>query len=635
MTFGSLPREHSRRANMEVLLLFVALLQGESTGNSADTKGSCWSFAAPHHYGAGWPGLMELCLCHPAWDGKVPHPWGCSLTNAFLPSFPKEPASSTFYGPRFLTGAVGRSVTHQCFYSITPANKHDRKFWCKKGRDGVCYTIISTTDFISKDYMGRVALEDVPQNGTFMVTMTQLKTSDTGSYRCGIGPTNRDLFVSLNLTVSAGVDTQSPIKMFLGELRGSVTVPCPPGDSHGSTRRLWCRVGRSSCILIADTNGYVRKSYEGRICITPQESSGAFKVLINDLRLEDAGLYKCGMGSPADWDSWQLMALQVTTVPAQPRRAKFLHGRVGGSLSFKCHHDPAGSYTTKYLCRWREASCSLLVDTDGFVHESYKGRTWISSSEQDSGNYTVVMSQLQEEDAGWYWCVARNGHEEHTTSMKLSIEKENFTPQNPARHNSVNSTLPLRSSSNHIVAQRSTTWPIYTMGPTDTMGPTNTIGLTYSVGPTDTTGLRHTTKMASNMGTSTEGTSSHPPVLPSSTFVTSRSETYSHNSSGGFSLLSIVIPALVLLIFIITTALILTKIKLCKEMGEGRSTLRQTEAVLSPTEEQRMEELSSPDNTNGCKAESGRHRIIRALLGRFGQTRLCESFSEKYSFQHE
>uniref|UniRef100_A0A8C2TT17 Immunoglobulin V-set domain-containing protein n=1 Tax=Coturnix japonica TaxID=93934 RepID=A0A8C2TT17_COTJA len=86
--------------------------------------------------------------------------------------------------------------------------------------------------------------------------------------------------------------------------------------------------------------------------------------------------------------------------------------QVGGSLSFKCHHDPAGSYTTKYLCRWREASCSLLVDTDGFVHESYKGRTWISSSEQDSGNYTVVMSQLQEEDAGWYWCVARNGHEE-------------------------------------------------------------------------------------------------------------------------------------------------------------------------------------------------------------------------------
>ncbi|XP_042740186.1 high affinity immunoglobulin alpha and immunoglobulin mu Fc receptor-like isoform X2 [Lagopus leucura] len=346
MRFGSLPSEHSRRAEMEVLLLFVALLQ--------------------------------------------------------------EPASSTLYGPRFLSGAVGGSITHQCFYSITPANKHDRKFWCKRKSDGICYTIISTTNFISEDHVGRVALEDVPQNGTFMVTMTQLKTSDTGTYRCGIGPTNSDLHVSLNLTVSAEI----------------------------------------------------------------------------------------------------------------------------------------------------------------------------------------------------------------------------FTSPNPARHNSVNPTLPFRSSSNHVVTQSSTTWPTDTTGPTDTMG------------PTDTTGLRLTTMLAYIMGTRTEGTSPHPPVLPPSTFVTSRSDTYSQSSSGEFSLLSVVIPALVLLIFIITTVLVLTKIKLRKEMGEEGSTLGQTEAVLvrtglSPTEGQGMEELSSPDNTIGCKAESGRHWMIRALLGRFGQTRLYESFSEKYSFQHE
>ncbi|XP_031461795.1 polymeric immunoglobulin receptor-like [Phasianus colchicus] len=596
MRFGSLPSEHSRRADMEVLLLFVALLQ--------------------------------------------------------------ESASSTLYGPRFLTGAVGGSITHQCFYSITPANKHDRKFWCKRKRDGICYTIISTTNFISEDHMGRVALEDVPQNGTFMVTMTQLKTSDTGIYRCGIGPTNSNLYVSLNLTVSADGGTQRPVELFLGELRGSVTIPCPPGDSQGGTRRLWCRVGKSSCILIADTDGYVGKSYEGRIYITPQESSGAFKVLINDLRPEDVGLYKCGTGSPVDWDRWQMVALQVTTVPAQPRRVKFLHGRVGGSLTLRCHHDPAGSYTSKYLCRWQKASCSLLVDTDGFVHESYKGRIWISSSMQDSGMYTVMMSHLQEEDAGWYWCGARNRHREHTTSMKLHIEKETSTSQNPARHNSMNPTLPLRSPSNRVVAQRSTTWPTYTTGPTDTTGPTYTTGPTDTMGPTDTTGLmyamgptyttwptyttglRLTTKLAYITGTRTEGTSPHAPVLPPSTFVTSRSDTYSQSSSGEFSLLSVVIPALVLLIFIITTVLVLTKIKLCKEMGEERSTLGQSEAVLvqtglNPTEGQGMEELSSPDNTNGCKADSGRHRIIRALLGRFGQTRLCESFSEKYSFQHE
>ncbi|NXJ10100.1 PIGR protein, partial [Odontophorus gujanensis] len=454
------------------------------------------------------------------------------------------PASSTLYGPRFLTGAVGGSVTHQCFYSITPANKHDRKFWCKRARDGICYTIISTTNFISKEHMGRVFLEDVPQNGTFMVTMTQLKMSDTGTYRCGIGPTNRDLYVNLNLTVSTDVGTLRPTELLFGELRGSVTVSCPPGGSRGGTRRLWCRVGRSGCVLIADSDGYVRKSYEGRIYITPQESSGAFKVLINDLRPEDAGLYKCGMGSPVDWDSWQAVALQVTAVPAQPRRAKFVHGRVGGSLTLRCQHNPAGSYTTKYLCRWQDAGCSLLVDADGFVHESYKGRIWISSTEPDNGTYTVVMSHLREEDAGWYWCGARNGHAEHTTSVKLHIEKETFTSQNPEMHSSLNLTLPLSSASNSMVTQRSTTWPSYTLG------------------------LTHTTKLARSMGTSTDNTSPHPPVLPPSTFVTSHSDTYSESSSHEFSLLLVVVPALVLLIFIITTVLVLTKIKLRKGMGK-------------------------------------------------------------------
>lgn len=137
-----------------------------------------------------------------------------SLTNYCFFLSHKEPVSSTLYGARFLTGEIGGSVTHQCFYSIMPANKHDRKYWCKIAGSGVCYTVISTTGYTSKDHAGRVSLEDIPQNGTFMVTMTELKKSDTGTYRCGIGTTNRDLYVNLNLTVLAG-------RMLAGKRGGS------------------------------------------------------------------------------------------------------------------------------------------------------------------------------------------------------------------------------------------------------------------------------------------------------------------------------------------------------------------------------------------------------------------------------
>lgn len=89
----------------------------------------------------------------------------------------------------------------------------------------------------------------------------------------------------------------------------------------------------------------------------------------------------------------------------------------------KCHYNPSRNYEKRYWCRWKEASCELLVDSDGFVHESYKGRIQITSSNQEDGTYMVVMGHLREEDAGWYWCGARNGHVEHTSAVKLLIWK--------------------------------------------------------------------------------------------------------------------------------------------------------------------------------------------------------------------
>ncbi|NXT83479.1 PIGR protein, partial [Zapornia atra] len=416
------------------------------------------------------------------------------------------PVSSTLYGSRFLTGEVGRSVTHQCFYSITPANKHDRKYWCKLAGNGVCNTIISTTGYTSKDHAGRVSLEDIPQDGTFRVTMTDLKENDTGTYRCGIGTTNRDLYVNLNLRVSADAGASGPIELIRGEFRGSVSIFCPPGDTQGGKKRFWCKLGRNSCILIADTDGYVGKSYRGRIFITPQESSGAFKILINDLKKEDSGLYRCGTGRLSAWDSPQVVALQVTTASALPQRPKFLSGTVGGSLSLKCHYNPKGNYEKKYLCRWKDAHCSMLVDVDGFVHKSYEGRIQIASSDQEKGTYTVVMSHLQEEDAGWYWCGAKNGHTEHTSSVKLLIQKENHSLQEPETSTLVKPTLSPSLTTCSTPTHSSIT-------PTHS----SITGLTYATGTV--------TENTSTLLPATSPSTLTPATSPS-TFVTSPSQTY-------------------------------------------------------------------------------------------------------------
>ncbi|NXT71775.1 PIGR protein, partial [Chaetops frenatus] len=527
------------------------------------------------------------------------------------------PVGSSLYGSRFLTGGLGGSITHQCFYTPTPANKYERKFWCKITARGVCYTIISSSSFTSSEYEGRVALGDVPQNGTFTVTMTGLRSSDTGTYRCGIGSTNQGLYVSLNLTVLPDATVSRPTQLIRGELHGSVTVLCPSGDTQSDKKRFWCKVGRSSCTLLASSDGYVGRRYQGRILITPQESAGAFKVLINDLEKEDSGLYLCGTHGPRGQDSPQEVVLQVATgrtghgggsvlgegretlilcpplaASALPRRPKFLIGTVGGSVSFQCHHDPEGSYEKKYLCRWEGGSCPLLLDDEGFVLESYKGRIQISSSDPEHGSYTVLLRQLREEDAGWYWCGARSGHKELTASLKLLIHRGRPPAESPAAH--------------------STARPSSVAGVGGTVPRGTRMGTATHRTMMDTVprGTRmDTVPRGSTMGTATPGTSA---ISPGGTF--------QESSAGEPRLLPVVLSALLLLICITIIILSLAKIKLQKQTGEAGSTTGNLEtalacAGLSPGREERMEESPGPGEEQEFRTGSGKCRWVFAGTG--------------------
>uniref|UniRef100_A0A8C5TYZ0 Immunoglobulin domain-containing protein n=1 Tax=Malurus cyaneus samueli TaxID=2593467 RepID=A0A8C5TYZ0_9PASS len=104
-----------------------------------------------------------------------------------------------------------------------------------------------------------------------------------------------------------------------------------------------------------------------------------------------------------------------------PRRPRFLSGAVGGSLSFQCHHNPGRPYQRKYLCRWKAGSCSVLLDDQGFVLESHRGRVEMIGSDPKNGSFAVRLRRLRLEDAGWYWCGASSGDSEITAPLKLLV----------------------------------------------------------------------------------------------------------------------------------------------------------------------------------------------------------------------
>ncbi|XP_054419003.1 high affinity immunoglobulin alpha and immunoglobulin mu Fc receptor [Pteronotus mesoamericanus] len=114
-------------------------------------------------------------------------------------------AANALKGPRLVSGKPGGTVTIQCHYTLSPSNRHQRKYWCRLNPlTGLCHTVVSTNHYTHFCYGGRVALRDFPQGGLFVVSLSQLSPDDVGSYRCGIGNSNHMRFFGMKLIISAG-----------------------------------------------------------------------------------------------------------------------------------------------------------------------------------------------------------------------------------------------------------------------------------------------------------------------------------------------------------------------------------------------------------------------------------------------
>ncbi|XP_066518399.1 polymeric immunoglobulin receptor-like isoform X2 [Hoplias malabaricus] len=188
-----------------------------------------------------------------------------------------------------LEGRVGENLKIRCSHEFHHQNI---KFFCNVQ----CLTekdiLIKSTTNHNPATSGRFSLSD-EGSGVFIVTISSLKMSDSGTYWCGVkrGSVNSLLEVIVTVLEVLGSTTKKVFTAYVGE---DVTIQCPHDDAEYFLKffcKSECKSVSRDYIITSST--LHNPSTRGRFSLL--EGSGGFTVIISNLRMSDSGTYFCGV----------------------------------------------------------------------------------------------------------------------------------------------------------------------------------------------------------------------------------------------------------------------------------------------------------------------------------------------------
>ncbi|XP_056413963.1 polymeric immunoglobulin receptor-like [Hyla sarda] len=336
--------------------------------------------------------------------------------------------SDTIVCPKHVTGKVEGSVSITCAYStVTKANKHTRKYFCKEGGwSSKCKTTITSTNgYVHPDYVDRVLIQEDTTEGIIVINLSDLRKSDEGTYICGLGTDMNRMKAVFTIAVTEDSVIPTEAKLVYGQLMGSVNFHCEFGDEHAAQRKYLCKIEKKGCKNIIDSSGAVDPAYLGRILLQKDKRPASFTVKIIQLRTEDSGMFSCGVGDYGVVGDFTELDLRINEETDIPQGSRLLSTRLGGSVSAQCKYNPKKNYTLKFWCRWEDSVCNPLIKTDGYVNGTYEGKLVIHD-DPTNGTMQVLMNQISKEDEGWYWCVLTDGKHDQTSTIQIKISEGNL-----------------------------------------------------------------------------------------------------------------------------------------------------------------------------------------------------------------
>ncbi|XP_042114018.2 polymeric immunoglobulin receptor isoform X2 [Peromyscus maniculatus bairdii] len=320
------------------------------------------------------------------------------LVTVLLAVFSAASTKSPIFGPQEVSSVVGNPVSITCYYPATSVNRHSRKYWCRKGANSLCTTLISSNGYVSKEYAGRANIINFPENNTFVVNIANLTQDDSGSYKCGLGTSNRPLFFDVSLEVSQAPEFPEDTHVYTEDMGRSVTFECPFQKENSHSKKSLCKKIGQTCELVIDSTGKVNPNYKGRVELFMKGTSGEiFGVSIDHLRLNDAGLYVCqaGEGSSANKKNVDLQVLKP--------EPELVYADLRSSVTLDCALGREVANEAKYLCRMNKETCDVVINTLGKRDPAFDGRILLTPKD-NNGRFSVLITGVRKEDAGHYLC---------------------------------------------------------------------------------------------------------------------------------------------------------------------------------------------------------------------------------------
>ncbi|XP_032734063.1 polymeric immunoglobulin receptor [Lontra canadensis] len=319
-----------------------------------------------------------------------------------------------------LYGDLRGSVTFDC--ALGPKVKDTARFLCRKRNGKDCDVVINTLGQKAQAFEGRILL--IPkENGSFSVSITNLRKEDAGYYLCGTHSDGQpqESYPTQPWQLFVNEETIMPQipSVVKGVVGGSVAVLCPYNPKEADSLKYWCRwedTQNGRCQPLVESAGLVKKQYNGRLTLHEEPGNGTYTVILNQLTPEDAGFYWCLTNGD---NRWRYM-VELKIVEGEPglKVPKNAVGRVGETFKLSCHF-PCKYYSfEKYWCKWSDRGCKTLPSQDEGPSQAFV------NCDQKSQIISMTLNPVSKADEGWYWCGVKDGPRYgETMAVYLSVEE--------------------------------------------------------------------------------------------------------------------------------------------------------------------------------------------------------------------